>query len=210
MALHGAHSQRLPMLLLRVYYHPNQPTSNCGTSPGPRSPKFVPLSSHVSPGTTLRAVDSPKVAYAVGRCGQERRMTALSNLESADSVSRLRCGERMTQGSKGQRINTQSSRPITCAPKRRMMHGVQLKQLTDGEEKETSEGGRADGKPANASPFPEHVGAPASSSSGNGSSPGAVGNIVIADHKKKKDMHDIDKNIAEVIRDIKELEDTIA
>ena len=83
------------------------------------------------------------------------------------------------------------------------MHGVQLKQLTDwGGEGEPSEGGRV-------TPPPENVGAPASSSSGNGSPPGVVGNIVIADHKKKKDIHYIDKNIADIIRNNKELDNTI-
>ena len=74
------------------------------------------------------------------------------------------------------------------------MHGVQLKQFTEGEEKEKEN-----------TPHPETVGAPASSSSGNGSPSGVVGdiasgpvvNIVITDNKKKTDMHDIDKNIAE-------------
>ena len=75
-------------------------------------------------------------------------------------------------------------------------------------------GGEADGEESRApdSP-PETAGAPASSSSGNGSPSGDVGNIVIADHKKFKekfkDMHYIDKNIAEIVRDNKELENTI-
>ena len=61
---------------------------------------------------------------------------------------------------------------------------------------------RGGGEGAGEGSPPEHedVGAPASSSSGNGSPSGVVGNIVIKDHKKKKAMHDIDENITEIVR----------